>query len=191
MRVQIKPTQQIQRVNNLKNRLEALKGKDATLFSIRPNENAWCGAEVLKHMIVAQEIYVDKINGALSKLKSIETEVESLRTKRIPSFLIKRFPPIDGEIRFKMKTSKQFKPMLEPDQLDTHHINGLISEMDNSLDQLIAWIERTRFLDVLPLRFNSAVGPIVRFNVSEACEFILCHNERHFHQLERTLKAIN
>ncbi len=191
MRVHIKPTHQMQRVNLLRNQLEALKQKNSTLFTIRPNEKAWCGAEVLKHMMVAQEIYTERLDGALSKLKTINTEVDALKTKRIPSFLIKRFPPIDGEIRFKMKTSKQFKPMLDPSELDASQVDNLLKEMDHSLSQLLEWIEQTRFKNVASIRFNSAIGPIVRFNASEACEFILCHNERHFHQLQRTLESVS
>lgn len=107
MSVHIKPIHQIQRVNKLKNLLDELRNKDTQSFMIRPHEKAWCGAEVLKHMIIAQDVYSQKINGTLSKLKTITTDLESVRAKGIPSFLIKRFPPIEGQIRFKMKTQKR------------------------------------------------------------------------------------
>ena len=190
MRVYIKPTHQIQRINLLKNQLESMKNGSSSAFTLRPNEKSWCGAEILKHMVIAQDLYTQKVNGALSKLKATNSEVEAVKTKRIPSFLIKRFPPIDGKIRFKMKTQKQFQPMLDINQLDAKQVDNIFTEMENSLDQLLDWVEQTRFKEVGSIRFNSAIGPIVRFNVSEACEFILCHNERHFLQLSRTLEAV-
>lgn len=190
MRAQIKPTYQIQRINSLLNRLEEFNQLDSELFMKRPRQKAWCGAEVLKHMIVAHNAYANKINDALTKSKPVKEEIEVLSASAIPSFLIKRFPPKEGKIRFKMKTGKQFKPMLDVDKLTENQVEGIFSEMKATLNELSAWIEQTRKKDVLPVRFNSAVGPIVKFNVIEACEFILCHNERHFQQIENTLKAI-
>lgn len=189
MRAQIKPIHQIQRVNLLVNQLEEMKQIDTQLFMKRPKHEAWCGAEVLKHMILGQQAYTDKVDRALKKAKPVRDEVESITPRFIPSFLIKRFPPIDGEIRHKMKTTKRFKPMLDPDNLTTDEVHQFLSEMKKMLEQLSVWVEKTRKKDVRPIRFNSAIGPIVRFNASEACEFILCHNERHFQQLNNAIRS--
>lgn len=190
MRVQIKPTHQIQRINLLKNQLTDIRQLDYQLLMRRPREESWCCAEVLKHMFIAQVVYADKMNQALSKLKRVNEEVEVISSSLIPSYLIKRFPPIEGKIRFKMKTSKQFKPVLDIQKLTPEKTNEILDEMEQALNQLMSWIEETRNKDVQSIRFNSAIGPIVRFNVSEACEFILCHNERHFQQISNTLAAL-
>ncbi|MFK7785671.1 MAG: hypothetical protein AB8B56_11175 [Crocinitomicaceae bacterium] len=189
MRAHIKPTHQIQRINSLLNRLEEFKTQDRKTFMIRPTEKAWSGAEVLKHMIIAHGVYEEKVENALLKLKPVNEEVDVVSTRAIPSFLIKRFPPKDGKIRFKMKTMKTFKPMLDVNELSENDVNDLLTEMQKTLNQLSSWVEQTRKNDVLPIRFNSAVGAIVKFNASEACEFILCHNERHFQQLTNTISS--
>lgn len=190
MRVQIKPTHQIQRINSLLNQLEEFNKLDGDLFMKRPNEKAWCGAEVIKHMIVAQDAYAEKLETTLAKLKASSVDVEAVPTRAIPSFLIKRFPPMEGEIKFKMKTSKQFKPMMDINKLTSEDVDQVKEEMKKSLNQLSSWVEQTRKKDVFPIRFNSAIGPIVKFNASEACEFILCHNERHFQQVKNTVDAV-
>ena len=190
MRVQIKPTHQIQRINLLQNQLTEISKLDYQLLMKRPRQESWCCAEVLKHMFVAQLAYSTKIDQALSKLKKVEEEVEVLSSSLIPSYLIKRFPPIEGEIKFKMKTSKQFKPMLDLASLTQLNIIEIVDEMNESLTELKKWVEETRKKEVKPVRFNSAIGPVVRFNVSEACEFILCHNERHFQQITNTLTLL-
>ena len=190
MRVQIKPTHQIQRINSLVNQLEEFKNMNHKVFMKRPHEKAWSGAEVLKHMILGHTAYSDKVDDALAKSNSIKEEVDVLSTRSIPSFLIKRFPPKEGEIRFKMKTTKAFKPVLDVDQLTKEQVEGLFVEMKKTLNQLSDWAEQTRKKDVLPIRFNSAIGAIVKFNASEACEFILCHNERHFQQVKNTIASV-
>jgi len=189
MRAQIKPIHQIQRINSLLNQIEEFKTQDSKAFMKRPNEKAWSGAEVLKHMIIAHVVYEEKVESALARLKPANEEVEVLSTRAIASFLIKRFPPKEGRIRFKMKTSKVFKPMLKMDELTENDVNDLFTEMQKTLHQLASWVEQTRKKDVLPIRFNSAVGATVKFNASEACEFILCHNERHFQQLTNTIQS--
>jgi hypothetical protein len=187
MRAQIKPTHQIQRINSLINQLKDLNELSTEAFTKRPHEKAWSGAEVLKHMIMAHEVYVKKVETALKKLKPVNDEVDVLSTRAIPSFLIKRFPPQDGKIRFKMKTTKTFKPVLDNSKLTDGDVKNLLSGMEKTLHQLESWVEQTRKKDVLPVRFNSAIGAVVKFNASEACEFILCHNERHFQQLRNTI----
>lgn len=191
MRVQIKPTYQIQRINLLQNRLNEIRVIDFKLLIKRPREKSWCAAEVVKHMFIGHSAYRTKIDQALLKMKTIDEQVEVLPASSVPSFLIKRFPPTEGEIRFKMKTSKQFKPMLDVENLTQKKVNDILDEMDKSLTQLMNWVEETRKKDVRTVRFNSAIGPLIRFNASEACEFILCHNERHFQQISNTLSALS
>ncbi len=190
MRVIIKPTYQIQRIHQLQNQLSALREIDAKQLMKRPHPKAWCAIEVVEHMIVSQATYTHKMDVAIAQLKPIEGDNDAIPTRAMASYLIKRFPPKDGKIRLKMKTSKQFKPMLDVEQLTSEKVNEIMDNMSKSLDQLLGWVEQTRKKDVLPVRFNSAIGPIVKFNVSEASEFILCHTERHFFQISNVLKAI-
>lgn len=190
MRVQIKPIHQIQRINSLLNQLEEFNNLDHKAFMKRPHAKAWSGAEVLKHMIMAHLAYASKLDKALAKSEALKEEVDVRSTRAIPSFLIKRFPPKEGKIRFKMKTTKSFKPVLDIGKLTEQEVAGIFSEMKDTLNQLSDWTEQTRKKDVLPIRFNSAIGPMVKFNASEACEFILCHNERHFQQVKNTIAAI-
>lgn len=190
MKVKIKPAHQIQRINLLQNRLNEIRKVDFQLLIKRPREKSWCCAEVIKHMFVAHSAYSTKIDLALSSLKASNEDFEVLSASAVPSFLIKRFPPVEGKIRFKMKTSKQFKPMLDLEVLTQKNVNEILDEMSNSLTELMGWVEDTRKKDVRSIRFNSAIGPLVKFNASEACEFIICHNERHFQQVANTLMSL-
>lgn len=186
MRVIIKPEFQIQRINTLSAKLEELKSLPFVQLITRPNATSWSPVEVLLHMVVAHNAYQEKVTPLLQKATH-GTGLNELKTSAIPSFLIKRFPPKEGIIRFKMKTMKKFNPMLDSETLDESELSELFVEMEHILNELKDWVNTYRTKNVSMKKFNSAIGATVRFNVPEACEFILCHNERHFQQITNAL----
>lgn len=186
MSTKIKPTFQIQRINTLENKLEQIQLRALEELTRRPNPKSWSPIEVAKHMIIAQEAYRSKLNAALSVTKTGET-LNEFKASAIPSFLIKRFPPSGNQIKHKMKTMKKFQPVLEVSKLTTEEVQKILADLSASLKELKSWIDEYRIRPVSMKKFNSAIGPVVRFNIPEACEFILCHNERHFLQLENAL----
>ncbi len=191
MSTTIKPTFQIQRINALENRLSLIKEFDLEKLTHRPNDNSWSAIEVAKHMVIGHNAYTAKVKKAKVWL-STATEIPSeFNASSIPSFLIKRFPPQDGKVKFKMKTTKKFKPVLDNQSVNVSQAQSILDELEDSLQELKSWVEVYRARPVSMKKFNSALGPIVRFTIPEACEFILCHNERHFLQLERAIQSAN
>lgn len=186
MSIYIKPEFQIQRINHLENRLNSWDSLSPDEWRHRPDSKSWSAIEVVQHMFLAHKVYRDKIEGALAKEASTEV-LSEYKAAAIPGFLIKRFPPNEGRIRFKMKTMKQFKPVLAIEQLNAQDIQNILSDMSDALTELKTWAERYRTQSISMKKFNSAIGATVRFNVPEACEFVLCHNERHFLQIDRAL----
>lgn len=194
-RINLYPEQEIARINQLKNRIERLRTLDHDALIHQPNIKSWSVVEVIKHMIIAHNAYQKKIDDALSQLRINTSDdsvtkdgtIDSVRTRMIPSMLIKRFPPKNGVIKSKMKTMKQFQPVFSRDERVKIDTQGLFDELDETLSNLKEWIEKYRKSNVQSIRFNSAVGAMVKFNVAEACELILCHNERHFQQIDNAL----
>lgn len=189
MSVIIKPKEQLKRIEILFQYLNKIKEVESGLLSKRPRAKAWAPAEVIKHMTIAHKVYEPKIQRALKSNKSLG-EATGLKCSSIPSYLIKRFPPKgeQNEIKFKMKTFKRFKPTLN---LKSSDPNEVIREFSNCLSTLKNWIIDYSEDKTPLIKFNSAIGPLVRFNIPEACEFILCHNERHFQQIENTLISLS
>jgi len=185
MRVIIYPEQQIQRINRLKNELTKYSSVSAEALNKRPSEKAWSALETMKHISIGQSAYREKMNNTFSNPKGKRVKIDELRSSGMTSYLVKRFPPVKGEIKMKMKTAKKFKPVFENDQQDPTEI---IRELDACLDELKAWVESYRTEAISLKKFNSAIGAVIRFSIPEACEFILCHGERHFLQVENALK---
>lgn len=184
----IKPAFQIQRINELENQLKAFQSLSIEELTRRPSPKSWSAIEVAKHMVIGHEAYRDKVNGALS-LNSSNDVPSEFKASAIPSFLIKRFPPKEGQIKHKMKTMKRFKPVIDFSELNREGVDSILSELSEILEELKDWVEHYRTRSISMKKFNSAIGAAVRFNIPESCEFILCHNERHFLQMHRAIAS--
>jgi hypothetical protein len=191
MGVLIIPENQIERINRLIAEVEDWKQVQTEQFVHRPSNKSWSPIEVMKHMIIAHEAYEYKINGILESQSAQSETNDQIIAGFIPSFLIRRFPPKkDGSIHWKMKTMKQFEPLLVIEDLAESDVVSIMDHLLSCLKELKYWVEDYRKKRVIQKKMNSAIGPLVRFNVPEACEFILCHNERHFQQIKNDLKTL-
>lgn len=186
-KVMINPKQQLERVAALHFRLDQFNTFTHEAWIKNANPKSWCALEVAKHISIAQIAYREKMSLAFQQLKAAPQPISEIESTAIPSFLIKRFPPQAGVIRMKMKTTKRFEPLLKPEDRLEIEREAIVSELNACLHELEQWINLYPNKAVKSYRFNSAVGALVRFNVAEACEFMLCHAERHFLQLERAL----
>ncbi len=190
MRVQIKSAFQVQRINQLINQLEEFEKLNVKELTKRPHSKSWSPVEVMGHMIIAHNVYKEKIEHHLGLAEDSEVGNDSVQASALPSRLMKMFPPKDGKVRFKMKTFKKFKPVYSLETISESNVQKVISDLKTTLFELKSWVEAYRLKKVNALRFASAIGPIVRFNVPEACEFVLCHNERHFQQILDALDEV-
>lgn len=191
-RTLISYNRQTARIQFLLQALEQLQTLSHPQLITRPGEKKWCIAEVLQHMVIAHRVYIPKMERALSQLPPASGGTRTIKARPVASYLIQRFPPVpaSGKIRMKMKTMKQFEPQLDPGKTTYGDVQRIIQDVADSLRQLDSWIHLAAEKDVQRVRFNSAIGAMVRFNVAEACEFILCHNERHFQQIRNIANAL-
>lgn len=190
MGVQLNIERQIERIEYLKFKLRELQELNAEILTRRPSSKKWSTIEVIGHMIEAHKVYELKINKALQWKESVVLIKNGFDCSGLISFLIKKFPPQpDGSVRMKMKTTKKFKPVFELNKLNDVDVKEILKEFSQSLVELENWILFYQNNPVSIKKFSSAIGPIVRLNIPEACEFILCHNERHFHQIQQVLKS--
>lgn len=183
----IQSDNQLERIKRLQARLSEMSNLDHPLLTTRPKTKKWSAVEVVQHMVLAHKVYAPKINKVLDSASKSEID-KTYRTSFIPSYLIKSFPPKDGKVKSKMKTFKRFVPVIE--NLQNVKVEDEINALRTCLDELSSWVEKYIHQDTAGIKFNSAIGAIVRFNVPEACEFILGHNERHFHQIEEAIRIL-
>lgn len=180
----------VSRNKKLAKTIESLRSENHEFLSKRPKPKSWCTLEVIEHMNIAHKAYESKIDLALSHLTDSESKSTQITASRIPSYLIKRFPPKDGKVKMKMKTFKKFKPVFNPNEITESETNSIFDRFQASIEHINSALKKYPSKKVEEIKFPSAIGSIVKFNVAEACEFVICHNERHVQQIINTLKKV-
>lgn len=192
-KVIIQAENQLKRINELANRIKETRELPLEKLIQRPKEKSWCVLEVIKHMSLGQDPYNPKIDKALSYLPSSEEVMNSIPAKGMGALMMKQFVPTEsGKIKLKMKTFRRFQPVMDLSSINNKEaVHTIIDEFLQHLQKLHTFVEDYRLKKVEQKRFNSAIGAMVRFNVAEACEFIIRHNERHLQQIENTLNTLD
>ncbi len=189
-KVLIHPEDQIKRIDNMTDRLQTLKKLNTEQYIGKPHSKSWCVIEVAEHMVISYNAYRKKLARVLAELPEVEAKLVSVKARRMPSLIMKSLAPKEGKIRFKVKTLKGFEPVFSESSLQDLNAGTVLASLEETLIDLRRIITAYPTKDVKSMRFNSAIGALVKFNLAEACEFIICHNERHFQQIENILQEV-
>jgi len=186
-KARIKSNEQLDRIQAMREKCDYFKNQDFSDLTKSTKAKSWSAIEAFEHMVIAHKAYEDKIDNCLKELQSSTVDINEITARSIPSYLIKRFPPKEGKIKFKMKTFKRFQPIFNIDDISQEQIELTFSNFEKSLEHLESAVKSYPSKKVESIRFNSAIGATVKFNIAEACEFVICHNERHLLQAENAL----
>ena len=187
-RIHITAEDQIQRINNMKTRVQEIQDFGANMLLSKPNPKRWNALEVVEHMYLGFVPYEDKLKNGLQKCRDKSDSNGPFVARWWTNMLLKNFPPQkDGTIKLKMKTMQKFEPDTAPQITTSDDPKIVFDRFYYSLDTLKDVADKARFKEVKDVIFNSSVGAWVRFYIPECVEFILRHNERHMAQLERAL----
>lgn len=182
------PENQIQRLNQLLNAVETLKERSFPELTHRPNEKSWNILEVLEHLRIAYALYEKKIETALFQLGGDSEGSWKYRPGFWNRFIIEGQRPKDKKRPFKMKTLKRFEPQL-PEKLTQQDVEAVFEKFDKSYGELKKSVLASRTKQMNHQRISSAIGPIVKFHLPEAFEFLICHAERHKVQMDEILAS--
>lgn len=183
----ITPENQIQRLNSILNSVEKMKSLDSAQLIFRSNSKSWSVIEIIEHLNIAYEIYVDKIDDTLKALPEKAGEHTPFTSNWWQSFIIKGVKPKDNKRKLKIKTLKKFKPLLELETLDKSAIKAIFDRFDDLQLHLKNAILESRSKDVRKIRINSGIGSIIKFYLPESFEFLISHMERHMVQVDEVL----
>lgn len=187
----ITPENQIQRLNSILNTVENLASLPTNQLVYRPRPKSWSVIEIIEHLSVAYDIYVDKIDSALEKLPEKAGDDTSFTPNWWQRFIINGVKPKGGQRKLKIKTLKKFEPLLQLETLDEATIVPVFERFKKLQLHLKNAILVTRFKEVKASKINSGIGPIVKFYLPESFEFLIAHMERHMLQIEEVLQQMD
>ncbi|MEQ8927261.1 MAG: DinB family protein [Fulvivirga sp.] len=144
----------------------------------KADEKSWNALECVDHMNKAMSLYTDQ----MKPLKLIEGVEEEVKIGWKGKFFAEGMRPKGEKISYKMPTTKIFIPA-----------SKTADETLNSFLQTLEWskefLESNRSKEWKGKKVTSALGPLVKFNLAEAFNFLLAHNERHILQAQKAMNS--
>ncbi|HNP18380.1 MAG TPA: DinB family protein [Fulvivirga sp.] len=171
--------------NDLQKQLKAqvqlassLKELELDVLNKKEAPKKWSVLECFDHMILSTMVYTDQLD-KLSLDPGLEVYVK-IGWKG--NFFAEGMRPKDEVISYKMKTFKRLNPK---SNLSLNTIDEFIM-LCNKLSSFITDHQNNRWANV---KVVSALGPILKLNLSEALNFVIAHNERHLLQAKHAIHA--
>lgn len=179
---------QIERLNRVISTMKDFARLPDDRLRTRPAPSAWSILETVEHM---NKAYAPHYRQNLVKVLARSPKTEAAPTEFAPGWLARLAcnsirPKEDGARKMKMKTLGKFQPGRE-EALDTEAVFAAFFDHQQHLK---AQILEARKRAVGRRKLSSAIGPLVRFTVPEAIEFVLSHEERHVLQCRETLELL-
>lgn len=184
--LKISPEDQIQRVNHLLNQVRTLQSLDDSTLQFQEEEK-WNLIQVIEHLNLAYLDYKPKFDKTVPLLQHSKREEAYFLVRGIKKIFIQGQKPKEGKRRFKMKTFKKMDPQSAK---NSSEIKAVFDRFDQYYGELKAHIIACRGKHMKQLKITSAIGPLLKFYLPEAFEFLLAHAERHWAQIEELKKAI-
>lgn len=183
------PENQLTRVNLITAEVKDWKLLDAEVLLFKPDPKRWSVLEVIGHMVSAYRDYEPRIDQLLAESPQRANGYEKFSARWLQRKLILSFRPKNDQRRYKMATMKKFYPDVSSTDASPEEIEGVFEQFFAYQNHLKQAILQSREKDVTKKQLVSAIGPIVRFYLPEAFDFLLSHEERHMHQAREVLAA--
>ncbi len=150
-------------------------------LTIKPSAEEWSILECIDHMNKATELYIDQIEEKIDHLRPSRKE-QFKKTWLANKFTKMLAPTEQGEIKSKMKTLAGFVPHSNPD-------TTVVGRFLNNCDRIEKILKKANNNDLRSFKVTTALGPILKFYIGDALDFILTHNQRHVIQVKNTLSV--
>lgn len=181
---------QTQRVNQIIQKMEDIQQLDFTSLTERPAEDRWSIIEVVGHMNAAYHLYRERLDQHIPGLPDLNEPSDTFKAGRKNAWFINMITPQGGKRSSKMKTTKKFHPVFQVEELDEQKVQEVFTQFFSDKQHLKGAIQASRTKKVGQSKFNSAIGPVVRFYLPEAFEFVIGHDERHLVQVGEVLAQV-
>ncbi len=168
--------------DELKNFTHSILEMPEGLWTKIPNTKGWSVLHCFDHMNKATELYLNQIEEKLGKIRIAKNSVYK-KTFFAKMFTKQLAPTKEGLIRSKMKTLKPFFPQDNPDQ---KVIDRFLSNL-NRYEHVLGQLENK---NLRSFKVTTALGPILKFYLGDALDFVHAHNLRHAQQIKNILVDI-
>ena len=143
----------------------------------RPPEGGWSIAQVMEHLIITDESYLQPLSAALSGAKTTATSPE-WRPSLIGGFLIRSQMP---ESTTKVRTPARWRPGPEARA-------NVVEEYIRIRERLIEVLRQADGKDLRRVKLSSPAAKWIRINAGDALMTLVVHTQRHLRQIDRIMQ---
>ena len=162
---------------------QLIAGLDNDTLNTQEAAEKWSILQCLKHLSIANKIYVENIKKAHQKYPQQPDETFSSHWKG--DYFTKMISPKEnGVVKNNMKTMKSMNPE------EALPVQETIDEFFNTHRELADLIKKSENYSLNKVKVPTALGPLVKLRLGDAFRFLLGHLDRHVLQLKRIKKAV-
>lgn len=156
----------------------------------RPGRGRWSIAECFEHLNLASKIYYSELERKIGRLPDSNLEAPFSSGFWGRSLIKTMKPRSDGTIPRPMPTFPWFNPKRTRDEHKRHDGQEVLRRFLDNQKQLIQYAEQARQSDLKRTRIVSSLGPMIRFRLGDAFQFLVAHEQRHIIQAQKALAVI-
>ncbi|HEY9118065.1 MAG TPA: DinB family protein [Roseivirga sp.] len=162
---------------------QIINGLDDHTLNTQEGEGKWSILQCLKHLSIANKIYVENIGNAFEKYP--QKPEETFKSHWKGDYFTKMISPKEKDVvKNKMKTMKSMDPKQALKPKET------IEEFFSTHQELIELMRKSENYSLNQVKVPTALGPLVKLRLGDAFRFLLGHLDRHVIQLKRIKKAV-
>jgi hypothetical protein len=147
-------------------------------FNWKSNPESWSVGECISHLVVSNNLYLNKIEKILSSYPSNQEKDFPYEHSILGKLIAKGVDP--AYVR-KSKTFKVFFPVASEIEMD------IVDDYVKSSKKFIEIAGRMRNFDLKRIKLSSPVNKLIRLNLGDPLIMIPKHDERHLNQAERVM----
>jgi hypothetical protein len=163
-------------------RTNYLLQEDPGLLLQQPAPGQWSVAQVTEHLNTYGRYYLPLLQKALGKARV--SKGGRYKPGWLGDYFTKMMLPKEGLVRNKMKAFKNHRP--SPD-IDSKKVLDEFLQQEQLLLTLLA---ESRNLDIASVRIPISIASFIRLKAGDTFRFVIAHHQRHFVQIENTLRAV-
>lgn len=161
----------------------ALQNTNVTLLTQQPQPGKWSVVQVLEHLNIYSRYYITAIEEKLHLNQSGPNQ------NFTPGWLGNYFtnlmkPTEDKTIKSKMKAPANAVPSAQPD------VVAMLNEFINHQHHLLNLLQIARTANLDYNRIPISLTKLIKLKLGDTFRFFIAHEQRHFLQIENTLKQV-
>ena len=161
----------------------ALQNTNAALLTQQPQPGKWSVAQVLEHLNIYARYYITAIEAKLHLNQSGPNQ--NFTPGWLGNYFTNLMKPTEGKtLKSKMKAPANAVPSAQPD------VVGMLNEFINHQHHLLNLLQIARTANLDYNRIPISLTKLIKLKLGDTFRFFIAHEQRHFLQIENTLKQV-